>query len=264
MKLNIGKKDAAGSAGGKKTGGAAAFLSENKKHLITTAIVLVVAFLVTNLAKFGAGIFRDMQYQTEQAVIGVTNEMDNLRKSDRYFTQDVERQDFSKIQVEWLPANGRDPKKAVVDTGRWMADENIFWEFIYPAFSFDSATEYNQMREDYIEKVGNCLFTVQFMSYYDIESKCRKNENGTVNQVDFERVNGAYKCTTDKSKYRTYPTSIDVNGDYTYVALVPMQGTYVAFTYKIVHSVGQGGSERITLSDFDCWPPNSGARMGTG
>lgn len=260
MKLNLPGKGAAGAS--KKIDGAAGFLKEYKKQIITTAITLVVCLVVTQLANFGAGIFRDMKSQADQAVINVMNETDNLKKSDRYFTQDVEKKDYSKLTVEWIPANGRDPKTAVVDTGRWMSDENIFWEFISPAFSFDSATEYNKMREDYIQKVGNCLFTVQFLSYYDIESKCRKDENGQVNQVDFERFDKAYTCSTDKSKYRTYPTGIDANGDYTYLALVPMQGSYVAFTYKIAHSVGQGGAERITLSDFDCWPPNSNARMG--
>lgn len=231
------------------------FLSEYKKQLITTAITAVVCLIVVGIANVGKAIFFDAEAQAEASVTKVKNEMANLQASDSYFTQDAMGKDYTSLKVEWLGVQ--------VDTGRWMSDENVFWEFISPAFNFNSATEYNKMREDYIAQVGNCLFTVQFLAYYDIESKCRRDENGNVNQVDFERYDSGYKCSSDKSQYRTYPVAIDSNGDYTYIAMVPMQSNYVAFTYKIVHSVGQGGKERITLSQFDCWPPNAKVKFGT-
>ena len=253
----LGKKsdDGMEQAKPKKQNRILAFLSEYKKQLITTGIVGVICLVIVGIANVGVDMFAAVEAESEASITRVKNEMANLQASDSYFTQDAMGKDYQSLKVEWQGVQ--------VDTARWMTDENIFWDFISPAFSFNSATEYNKMREDYIAQVGNCLFTVQFLAYYDIESKCRRDENGNVNQVDFERYDAAYTCSTDKSQYMTYPVAVDNNGDYTYIAMVPMKSTYVAFTYKIVHSVGQGGSERITLSEFDCWPPNSRASFGT-
>lgn len=238
----------------KKAGGAKDFFTEYKRQLIFTAITAIVCGLIFFVAKTASGVFTDMRDQSAKAVTDVINKTENLKASDRYFTKDEEKLNYNQTKIEWVGNK--------IDTGRWMSDEGIFWDFIAPAFNFKTATDYNKMREDYIEKVGNCLFTVQFLSYYDIEGQCRRDENGNVNQVDFERINNAYSCTSDKSRLRTFPMSVDNNGDYTYLALVPMKNNYVAFTYKIVHEPGQGGKERITLADFDCWPPNSKAPFG--
>lgn len=262
--MKIPKINAApGTGGNKKASGISSFLAENKKQLITTAITMVACLVICGVASTGRGIFTDMQAQAEQAVVDVSNKMDNLRKSDRYFTQDAEKKDYNKVRVEWIPANGRPAAEAVVDPGRWTTDDRIFWDFISPAFTFNSATEYNQMRENYISQLGNCLFTVQFLAYYDIEAHATPDGNGNITAKAIEEANLRYNCTSDPTMFVSYPTAVDSEGNYTYFAMVPMKSTYVGFTYKIVHSLGQGGNDRITLCDFDCWPPNGSAKMST-
>lgn len=260
MKLNIPKKSDEAKAPAapreKKS------MSDTTKRIVTTVITFAVCGVICFGSNILAGTFRSEAQAAFNAAAKIESDIQNLQASDRYFTQDAERVDYREQQIKWVTP-GMHEDLTSIDTGRWMADENIFWDFISPAFNFNSATEYNQMRESYIEKLGNCLFTVQFLGYYDIESKCRLNENGTVNQVDFERYNKAYTCTSDKKSYYTYPVAEDDEGNYTYVAMVPMKSVYVMFTYNIIHSPGQGGNERITLADFDCWPPDSNAKMGT-
>lgn len=260
MKLKLPKK---GGGGAPSEAKATKVDSGTKKQIITTAITVVLCIVVAAIANTARGVFAGMETESYNAAAKLQSDIDNFQKSDPAFAEDVQvRGETDKAKVKWVTP-GEHEDLTSVDAGRWMSDEAIFWDFISPAFSFNSATEYNQMREEYIQKLGNCLFTVQFMGYYDIESKCRKNENGTVNQADFERYDAAYTCTTDKSKYYTYPVAKDNNGNYTYVAMVPMKSVYVMFTYTIEHSPGQGGNERITLTNFDCWPPNSQAKLGT-
>lgn len=262
MKLKLPKKN-----GGEETAATAGQrekkpMSDTAKRVITTVVTLAVCAVICVVTNVLSGSFEEQAQASYNAAAKVESDIHNLQASDRYFTQDAERVDYREQQIKWVTP-GTHEDLTSIDTGRWMADENIFWDFISPAFNFNSATEYNQMRESYIEKLGNCLFTVQFLGYYDIESRCRLNENGTVNQVDFERVNNAYTCTSDKKSYYTYPVAKDSDGNYSYVAMVPMKSVYVMFTYRIIHAPGQGGNERITLADFDCWPPDSNAKMGT-
>lgn len=229
-------------------------LSDTAKRIITTVITLVLCIIACVIATTVSGSFKAQAAASYDAAKKIESDIDNLEASDRYFTGDAERVNYGEKQIKWVTP-GMHEDVSSIDPSRWMTDENIFWDFISPAFNFNSATEYNQMRESYIEKLGNCLFTVQFLGYYDIESKCRRNENGTVNQVDFERFNNAYTCTSDKKAYYTYPVGMDQDGNYSYIAMVPMKNSYVLFTYRIVHAPGQGGNERITLAGFDCWPP---------
>lgn len=239
------------------------FLSEHKKQVTYLAIALAATFVICAGAGFARNTFHSMAAAADSDYADLQNEMDQFRNSDPYFThqREVDKQD--EVRIEWVGTK--------VDTGRWTSDENVFWEFIRPAFNFSNGMEYNQTREDYISKLGNCLFTTQFLTYYDIgtiaKNRCDPSQldpvTGEAPQYVLDAVSEDYKCTASKSDYITYPIAENSDGSYTYLAIVFMtrnesrEAIGVAFTFTAEHSIGADGADTVNIRDFACWPPDS-------
>lgn len=163
------------------------------------------------------------------------------------------------VEVNWIGDK--------IDTGRWMTDDEYFWKWIEPAFEFESATEYNAMRNEfYSEKgLGSCLFTTQFLAPYspELDLSFDTNKDGQLSPKEAEAADQAFTCSSSKAKYRTYPIGTASDGSYEYLALVPMKRNntsnyiMVAFTFTMHHKDTASGVEEITISDFNCWPPDA-------
>lgn len=239
-----------------------AFLGEWKKQLITTAIVAVSCFLVMGIAGFAGNIFHAMHTESDAALASLDNEIDTFRKSDRYFTgQDELLTDESNVEVRYVGTR--------IDAGRWRTDEQCFWDFISPAFNYDSATEYNQMRAAYETKLGKCLFTTQFLTPYDIDQAAmnartedQKKAGGEITEIERDKADHAFTCMSDKGHMVTYPIGRDSNGNYGYVSFVGFgrssrskeNPTMIAFTYTVVHTKTSETEESMSITNFACWP----------
>lgn len=263
---------AAKGAPGASDGKPSAF-QKYRKQIITTGITVAACLLVIGIARMGASVFSDGLAGSEADYVALENEIGQFRQSDPYFTGESGIMTEEQVRIEWAPPEGTTEIKDV-DTAKWQADEKAFWGWIKPAFNFGSATEYNQTREDYIRQLGNCLFTTQFLTYYDTEGTARRTlpEGQTeVTQFDIEKADKAYTCTAKQELFRSWVIGIDeATGDYTYAAMVPMQlknsptATGVLFTYTVSRTPGKDGTDNVSIKNFDCWPPNSSALYQIG
>lgn len=246
----------------KKIGKAADAAKESKRQIIVTAITAVACLLCIGIGNFAEGIFVDSGKSTVDEMNRIQNEMDQFQKTDPAFTGITDIQTSENVRVEW---EGRK-----LDTGRWSTDKSLFWEWISPAFNYNSATEYNQTRESFISEkgLGKCLFTTQFMAPYDIEEQARKkyglDADGKPSAVNIEKVDTAYKCTAspDASGYYIWPIAEENDGSYRYVARIrygfPGAGATelntCVFMFTARHTTGENGADRVTIYDFECWP----------
>lgn len=247
----------------KRLDAAKEFFAGHKKQIITTAVTAVACLLVIGVSNAGAGIFSAMELEASEALVSLKNEKENFIRSDRMFTSQEEILKGDDVEIKYV-GNG-------VDGGRWRTDEDFFWEFIKPAFNYDRASEYNKTREDYVNKLGTCLFTAQFMAYYDIPGKAMEAratqsnpKTGELTEAELSQADNAFRCVAQKSNLITFPVGVTADGDYEYAGFVGMSRNgkvddtiMVGFTYTVVHGVGEGGTERLSITNFSCWPPHS-------
>ena len=240
-----------------------AWCGAHKKQLMISGVFLCLLFVVTIATNMVKGTFADMEAQANASLVALQNEMASFQSSDEYFTHkgQIDRDDT--VQIVW---NGDK-----IDSGRWRADDDKFWDFISPAFNFSSAVEYNKTREDYRQVLGDCLFTTQFLTAYDItaaaQQYCKQNHinpdaDGNPPQYVMDEVSGRYVCQASKADFLSYPISVDGDGNYRYMGYVFIQRNNsnskiaVVFEYTAVHTAGAGGEDNVTISDFKCWPPD--------
>ena len=106
------------------------------------------------------------------------------------------------------------PLEGGLDKARWASDDAIIAEWIYPAFNFDDADEYNRNREIYVERLGNADdFVREVLPPYIPESSVMKSEQEAINdgkKINLHIANGGFKSYVD-----------GFDGDvYSYVAVV--------------------------------------------
>lgn len=238
------------------------------KQIKSTIIVAVACLVVIGIGNFASGIFVDAGRDATAEMNRLKTEIDTMQRNADLgagLVQPGVADTEGGTRVEWVGNS--------VDTGRWMTDEEAFWNWIYPAFNYRSATEYNKAREDFksAKGLGDCLFTTQFLTYYDTSANALKkypakvNDDGTPTDDAVKAVDEAYQCTSDKSLFRTWPIGETANGDYRYMAQVYMgmpgsdnEQTPVTFMFTMMHTTGQGGQDTMSISDFECWPPSTG------
>ncbi len=104
-----------------------------------------------------------------------------------------------------------------LDKERWQEDDVVITEWIYPAFNWDNADEYNTNRALYVERLGGMNdFVIEVMPPYDPEYAAQTTENATVD--DGTGVN------MHVTNFKSYVDSI--NDDvYSYVAVVTVTST---------------------------------------
>lgn len=235
---------------------------EAKRQIIVTVITFAACFACVGIGNFASGLVTMSAKDTVDEMNRIQNEMDQFQKTDPAFTGVTDIKTADNIKIEWTGVK--------LDTGRWSTDKAMFWEWIKPAFNYNSATEYNQTRETFISTkgLGKCLFTTQFMAPYDIEEAARKKyasalgPDGKPTAVNMDAVDNAYKCVASENDYYAWPIGEENDGSYRYAARV-MYGSpsssstrqlTVMFMFTVQHTAGADGVDNMTIKDFECWP----------
>ena len=89
-----------------------------------------------------------------------------------------------------------------LDKNRWAADDTVITEWIYPAFTFESAEEYNEHREIYVARLGTAddfvmeVLPPYIAGYTDIRSEFSTVDDGlgiNMKIVDFKSYVDGFK-----------------------------------------------------------------------
>lgn len=247
-----------------KLGKTAAAVSEARRQIIVTVITVVACLVCIGIANFASSIFTESGKDSVNEMNRLRNEMDQFQKTDEAFTGIGEVQTAENIRIEWTGTK--------LDMGRWSTDEAMFWSWIRPAFNYESATEYNQTREEFVSTkgLGKCLFTVQFLAPYDIEAAARKKYHlpegeDKPSPAQLATVDVEYQCSASENDFSTWPIKEESDGSYRYLARVKFyppdskgslaQVRSIIFMYTVRHSAGADGADNMTILDFECWPP---------
>lgn len=240
------------------------FASEYKKNLILLGVVTCVGLSLSIISGGVKKVVESEKGDQENIYAELTNEIRDIENDPEYkraaeIGDTIEYQDTpnKNITINWLGDK--------VDTGRWMTDESYFWTWIEPAFTYNSAIKYNEMKDNYYNVLGPCYFTTSFLAPYDhtMDMKYDANNDGELSGVEAEAANIAFTCDTNKSKFMTFPIGELADGSYEYLALVPMRSKgsknyiMIAFTYAVIHSETSDGKENVVIDDFNCWAPDS-------
>ena len=241
-------------------------LKENKKDTMVCAIILVIGLVLIGIFSFAKSIFGEELMAQNKKYNDLQNSIHELEITNDYKVaagagENIESYNVSNTatNINWIGDK--------VDVARWMTDESYFWTWIEPAFSYSSATEYNEMKATYYQALGSCYFTTSFLAPYDhtTDLSFDANRDGQLSGKETEAANVAFSCDTNKSKFFTYPIGEKMDGSYEYLALVPMhskgssQYIMVAFTYEVIHNTRADGAEEIVISNFNCWAPDKEA-----
>lgn len=104
-----------------------------------------------------------------------------------------------------------------LDKKRWADDDVIITEWIYPAFTFESAEEYNQHREIYVSRLGVADdFVMEVLPPYIAGYSEARSESGTID--DGTSIN--MKITGFQSYVDGFKDDV-----YSYVAVVSCSST---------------------------------------
>ena len=221
------------------------FIVEYKMHLIIIAVMLV-GLLITNT------ITSEIKNSVNQGLKDVNADIIVLKNEfQQYKTEAADDLQYEQItsqnsEVKWLGDK--------VDVSKWKTDNNLFWDYISPAFNYTSGDEYMAHRQQYVNDLGNCVFTVHFLTPIFKE---------TVGEEYYNKLT----CYGLKSNFEAYPTSmhtvLDDNGNivesvYDYIAFVKMQpnknttegSRTVIFTYTL--------DDKYNLTNLQCYPVTLG------
>lgn len=246
------------------------FAKAEKKSLIQIAALAIGIFAAAGLANMivyddSGSIFQASYNQANAEYNRLVNEIDIFKKTNPYYTGvDTSETQNQQKEVNWIGVK--------YDAGRAKADTQYFWEWISPAFSYDSAAEYNKNIAEFTSSKGlaaDNLFVTTFLRHYDYTSveNADANGDGKATPSEIEAANRAYKCFTSKDVYAEWTRLVGTtaDGDYHYMAMVPMATgasskyyTMVLFTFTAKHTVNPTtGSDTISVADFNVWPPHS-------
>lgn len=137
-----------------------------KDHIV----IICAAFFGLILCIVGLNI-RGSAVKEYQAVYANLNDVNNRINKDSIDT--VQKTEYRATGV----VDGLDKK-------RWASDDTIITEWIYPAFTFDSAEEYNEHREIYVSRLGTAddfvmeVLPPYIAGYTDIRSEFSTVDDG--------------------------------------------------------------------------------------
>lgn len=244
-------------------------ITKNNKKIIICDILLLVGLIMTiaigNLVVFDKdqSIFGAMYNQSVKDYNTLKNDIDIFEKTNPYYTLVTDNVSIDQNKdVNWIGDK--------LDVGRWQVDDAYFWNWISPAFDFDSATEYEQNINDFktIKKIpADHMFLASFLERYDYKSDLRydRDGDGSLSVEEAQQANLDFNSTTDKSLYFTMPIGMNAKGDYHYLAIVPKEtnshkASYiaVAFTFTAQHNINPTtNSDTIEIVDFNIWSPDT-------
>lgn len=216
------------------------FCIEWKKQTIIVAVMCVALFIVLGITLM---IKQEMANDINTTYATITAVKNEYLQYKTKMEQTVQWKEEPTGEIVWTGD--------VVDIAKVKTDSELFWDYISPAFNYNSGTEYMEHRQIYVNDLGNCLFTVQFLTPIFKET--------TPNFDTF-----SCRATKKDPDYRIYPTKMEVEKDangnivketYDYIAFVTMypsklaEGSReVAFTFTI--------DNEYNLTNFECFPPS--------
>lgn len=241
-----------------------------KKSLIQIAALIIGVIAVAGLARAvvydaDSSLFRGSLKQANAEYNKLINDIDIFKKTNPFYTGvNTPEAEEQQKDINWIGVK--------YDAGRVKADTQYFWDWISPAFDYNSATEYNSAIAEFTSTKGlkpDNLFVTTFLQYYDYTSVEHADADGdgkaTPNEIQMCDRN--YKCYTSKSVYADWVRLIGTteSGDYHYMSMVPMAAsdsskyyTMVLFTFTAKHTVNPvTNSDTISITDFNVWPPHS-------
>lgn len=161
--------------------------------------------------------------------------------------------DQSQISVGQKVERVVKPLEGGLDKSRWASDDAIIAEWIYPAFNFDNADEYNRNREIYVKRLGNADdFVKEVLPPYIPEASAMRNEQEAINdgkKINLHIADGGFKSYVD-----------GFEGDvYSYVAVVTcysvsQTGYSQQRTQDIILTYSINGAGQVV--DFHAATPN--------
>ena len=173
------------------------------KTLLKEHIVLVIAILICIFLGVIGNSINGSAKSDYEAVYA------QLTKVNNQITQTSTTNQEVVVVVEELE-NG-------LDKSRWAADDIIITEWIYYAFNFDSAEEYNKNRDIYVGRLGaSDDFVINIMPPYIPGYTELRSENSEVN--DGNSIN------MHISGFKSYVDKIE-DDKYSYVAVVTCEST---------------------------------------
>lgn len=173
------------------------------KSMLKEHLVLVISILICIFLGLVGGSISGSAKKDYNAVY------DQLTKVNNQITQTSTTNQEVVYVVESLE-NG-------LDKSRWAADDTIITEWIYDAFNFDSASEYNQNREIYVNRLGaSDDFVINVMPPYIAGYTELRNENSEVD--DGNSIN------MHITGFKSYVDKIE-DDKYSYVAVVTCAST---------------------------------------
>lgn len=264
------KKDKPGVLKNKKVVKIVDVLVAEKKSLIIIGVLIILIFVVTGLANMivyneNDSLFRGSLKQLNNEYNKLMNDIDTFQKTNPYYTGvDISEVENAQKDVNWIGVK--------YDAGRVKSDTQFFWDWVSPAFDYQSAEEYNANIKEFTSTKGlpkDNLFVTTFLQPYDYKSveAADTNNDGQVSANEIEMANRNYKGYTNKNVYADWARLIGTtqSGDYHYMVMVPWATssdskyyTMILFTFTAKHSFNEANNtDTISITDFNVWPPNS-------
>ena len=249
-------------ASNKKLKAGKAFVVEERKSLIIIAIMIAVTVVIG----FVANVFMDSakanKKQLDSAYNNLLNEMDTFTKTNPYFTGvDNSMLSSGNKDVNWVPVHGK------IDPGKVSADKQIFWDWMSPLFDSIGAqhkgSEYANSTggQGWID--GQTGRPSEDMFYERVALFANKYNISSDNAFLTSFVSYNSYMATNWKLYNKYTLCIATteNGDYHYLAMMPMATsasaknyTMIGFTFTVQHPANGGNA---TITDFNLWAPST-------
>ena len=236
------------------------FASEHKKNLIITGAIIIGFLIVWGL---GSSIVKSMkdEYNTTLANI-VTTQNEITKIKNEQSQQQMAQIDTGDVEVKW---NG-----VAIDQAKVSADNEFFLNFISPAFTYNSNTEYMEHRDQYIEQLGSCLFTTNILSPREIsykkylpankaEEDCSSEEIEAARQKA-ENEDSSYICKVTKTTQQCgFVTGIHDNSyDYIYFLYITTGVNGNAYQKPFIFTYTITNDTEPQLLNFECYAPYAG------
>lgn len=256
---------------------------ENKRQSIKIIILFVVWLVILIGTMIGGKVISDEDKFIVDETARCGREIAAMRANDNTFTS-VHTKDDSVIEYSGTQ----------IDAVKWQKDDELFVDFIRPAFEFNDGQEYMTNRYNFIVQLGEGnKFTTLVMGaleayaptdaevangdaastdmIYFIPGSAAKDVNGNVTAVTASNACANVKSSLSSDWFKSYPISIlSEDGSYSYIAVMNVSGPgstgnsgrikYIA-KYTITTSSSECDQancsqkgEHSHLLDFECWP----------
>ena len=220
----------------KKINNAKEFALEYKKQLVIAGVLILSTFIVMGICNIIRGSVTASRDEAYNAYIALQNEFTGYRdKIEGMQGYQDPNSNHANEQISYVGTS--------VDNGKFTNDQQLFWNFIKDAFNYSSTQEYMNIREQYRQVLGDCLFTTNFLDPVAYDQSTQSWADG-----------GGRTCIAQQSNFVLIPIRM-YEDRYDYLAYI---------TFSSSNASAQYGSSKIiftftidmnnTLTNFECYP----------